>query len=125
MWLWEALGSSLLLLTRFSAYSTVLNDHPTVPQWSSANCSISRCLSVRTYWATLPYAVTGHSALLASWDSPYIQPGFTSPCPIQEEGIEVTDIYTPSCGFQELNPSSLEEQPVFLTTEPSAPMFSF
>ena len=31
----------------------------------------------------------------------------------------ITDGYEPPCGFWELNSGPLEEQPVFLTTEPS------
>lgn len=87
--------------------------------------------SVRAYWA--------HSAMcsdrLQAAQPSHTQPGFISslvqsyaassslsgPCPDQEEGSRVTDNYTPPCGFQELNPAPLEEQPVFLTTEPSLP----
>ena len=34
-------------------------------------------------------------------------------------GARVTDSCEPPCGGWELNPGPLEEQPVFLTTEPS------
>jgi hypothetical protein len=38
---------------------------------------------------------------------------------VESSGTGVTDSCEPPCGCWELNPEPLEEQPVFLTTEPS------
>lgn len=45
--------------------------------------------------------------------------------PPPRAGAKATDGYEPPCGYWELNPGPLQEQPVFLTTETKATILTY